>query len=242
MSAALTPAAVSYTIADQERMAAAVNYFAWQARLVKPYLGRRVMEIGCGCGNFTRNILDREAVLALDTDHDCLDRIRHRFPGQNNLRSLLCDADDLRSFDEARSFQADSIVCLNVLEHIEDDRGAVASMASLLPPGGLIVLIVPAFPSLYGPIDRKLDHFRRYRRASMMKLANDCSLEIKKLHYMNFAGFFGWWFNARIAKREIQSAAQIAFYDKMIVPILSRLEAAVAPPFGQSLFAVFRKP
>src|SRR5689334_20951423 len=105
MSATLTPAAVSYNIADQERMAAAVNYFAWQARLVKPYLGRRVMEIGCGCGNFTRTILDREAVLAIDCDADCVARISQWLPAR--FASTCCDAMELDTCVAARTFGAD---------------------------------------------------------------------------------------------------------------------------------------
>jgi ubiquinone/menaquinone biosynthesis C-methylase UbiE len=236
-----SPRPASYNIADQARMAAAVNYFAWQARLVKPELGQRVIEIGCGSGNFTNTLLDRDAVLALDVDPDCIEQIRNRFPDRGNLRSAVCDAADLCS-DEIRRFCPDSVACLNVLEHIEDDRDALTGMASVLPPGGVIVLIVPAFESLYGPIDRNLGHHRRYTRKSIAKLAQDCNLEVRKLHYMNCMGVFGWWFNAHVLRRDRQSEQQIAFFDRFVVPIISRMEAAVLPPLGQSLFVVLRKP
>jgi SAM-dependent methyltransferase len=246
MNAALNPVKpASYNVADQARMAAAVNYFAWQARLVKPELGRRVVEIGCGSGNFTGMLLDHDAVLALDVDPECVERTRQRFPDRGNLSTSVCDASDLvsgsQAFDEVQRFRPDSIVCLNVLEHIEDDLGALNGMASLLPEGGVIALIVPAFAFLYGPIDRNLGHHRRYRRQSIAKLALDCRLRIRKLHYMNFAGFFGWWLNAHVLKREKQSNQQIAFFDRAIVPVLSRMEASVPPPFGQSLFVVLEK-
>jgi SAM-dependent methyltransferase len=247
MSVALDPIRPpSYNVADQARMAAAVNYFAWQARLVKPELGQRVVEIGCGSGNFTGMLLDREAVFALDVDSECIERINQRFRDSSNLRTAVCNASELlveqTPLDEIRQFQPDSLVCLNVLEHIPDDRGTLRGMAAILPPGGVIVLIVPAFESLYGPIDRNLGHHRRYSRASMMKLAQDCGLAIKKLRYMNCAGFFGWWWNARVFKREAQSERQIAFFDRLIVPTVSRIEARVPPPFGQSLFVVLKKP
>lgn len=246
MSVALDPIRpASYNMADQSRMAAAVNYFAWQARLVKPELGRRVLEIGCGSGNFTGMLLDREAVFALDIDPQCIERISQRFRDRGNIRAAVCNASELlgeqRVLDEVRQFQPDSLVCLNVLEHIEDDRGTLRGMAAILPTGGVIVLIVPAFESLYGTIDRNLGHHRRYSRASMMKLAQDCGLTIKKLRYMNSAGFFGWWWNARVFNREAQSERQIAFFDRFVVPIVSRVEARVRPPFGQSLFVVLKK-
>jgi SAM-dependent methyltransferase len=247
MSVALDPIRpASYNVADQARMAAAVNYFAWQARMVKPELGQRIVEVGCGSGNFTGMLLDREAVFALDVDAECIERINQRFRDRGNVRTAVCNASELlieqTPLDEIRQFRPDSVVCLNVLEHIPDDRGTLRGMAAILPPGGAIVLIVPAFESLYGPIDRNLGHHRRYSRASMMKLAQDCGLEIKKVRYMNCAGFFGWWWNARVLKREAQSERQIAFFDRFIVPTVSRIEARVRPPFGQSLFVVLKKP
>jgi SAM-dependent methyltransferase len=240
-----SPTPSSYNVADQARMAAAVNYFAWQARLVTPELGRRVVEIGCGSGNFTGMLLDRDAVFALDVDPECIERIRQRFCDHGNLRTAVCNASELLGeqavADEVRHFRPDSLVCLNVLEHIRDDRGALCGMASLLPPGGVIVLIVPAFESLYGPIDRNLGHHRRYSRASITEVARDCGLGIKKLRYMNCVGFFGWWLNAHVVKREKQSEKQIAWFD-WLAPAISRVEARVPPPFGQSLFVVLKKP
>jgi len=128
------------------------------------------------------------------------------------------------------------------LEHIEDHRSALRGMASVLVPGGAIVLLVPAFQSLYGPIDRNLSHRRRYSRTSLAGLAQGAGLRVEKLHYVNAAGFFGWWINAHIFRRAAQSERQIRIFDRCIVPWMSRLEAVVPPGFGQSLFAVLRKP
>jgi 2-polyprenyl-3-methyl-5-hydroxy-6-metoxy-1,4-benzoquinol methylase len=222
-------------------MAQAKNYFAWQSRLVAPELGRRVVEVGCGLGNFTRTLLNREAVIALDPERDCIERLVERYPNRPNLHALVCDAASHEFSDVAR-FQPDSCVCLNVLEHIPDDRKALAAMASVLPPGGAIVLLVPAFQALYGPIDWNLGHHRRYDRAAIAGLAQATGLLITKLHYVNFAGFFGWWLNSHIFRREAQSERQIAIFDTCLVPVLSRIEGLVRPPFGQSLFTVLRKP
>jgi SAM-dependent methyltransferase len=235
------PSAVSsYTLEDQERMAKAANYFAWQHRLVKRELGRRVLEIGCGIGNFTSLILDREAVLAVDAEPGCIDRLQQRFPDRSNLRALACDV-LAPEFSELRSFLADSCVCLNVLEHIEDDREALRRMASVLAPGGIVILIAPASPILYGPIDKRLGHHRRYTRASISRLAADAGLTVKTAHYLNAIGFFGWWTNAHILKRDAQSPAQIEIFDRYIVPVASRVESLLHPPFGQSLFVVLKK-
>jgi SAM-dependent methyltransferase len=204
-------------------------------------LGRRVLEVGCGLGNFTGTLLDREQVIAIDIEPECVARLKRRYPNRDNLHALVCDVAS-PEFRELARFRPDTCVCLNVLEHVEDDAGALEAMAGVLEPGGVIVLIVPAFPALYGPIDRNLGHYRRYTRGSMRDLAKRTGLTIHNAHYSNFIGFFGWWMNARVFKRDAQSAGQIEFFDRYLVPVLSSLERVVRPPFGQSLVAMLEKP
>jgi len=220
-------------------MAHAKNYFAWQARLILPELGQRVLEVGCGTGNFTQTLLDREAVIAIDNEPACVSRLAERFADRPNLQTRVASPCE-DSFRELAHFRPDSIVCLNVLEHIEDDAGALRNMAAIVPAGCVIVLLLPAFPALYGPIDRNLEHFRRYSVVSLKCLAAGINLTIEKLQYMNLIGFFGWWVNARILQRQAQSTSQIAVFDKWVVPLLSWLESRFPPPFGQSLLAVLR--
>ena len=231
----------SYLLADQERMSKARNYLAWQARLILPELGQRVLEVGCGIGNFTRYLLDREAILAVDVESECVERLQQRYPSRKNLKTFVCGP-DLPSFADLARFHPDSCVCLNVLEHIEDDRKALQAMASILVPGGVIGLFVPAFQGLYGPIDKNLGHYRRYRRRSIKDLAEAAGLRVRKIHYVNLAGFFGWWLSARILRRTALADAQVELFDRVIIPLTSRLETLIRAPFGQSLLAVFEKP
>jgi SAM-dependent methyltransferase len=231
----------AYTVEDQERMAPAVNYVAWQARLVHRELGRRVLEVGCGLGNFTGTLLDREAVIAVDVEPACVDRLKRRYAASPNLQAFVCDVAS-PEFRALARFQPDSCVCLNVLEHTQDDLAALQSMASVLTPGGRIVLIVPAFQALYGPIDHNLGHFRRYSRAGLTRLAHRAGLRLRKARYSNCLGFFGWWTNAHVLRRQAQSAHQIAVFDRYLVPLISVVEAVLPPPFGQSLVAVLERP
>jgi len=231
----VTPDA-TYTLADQELMSRAPNYFAWQSRLVLPHVGRRVVEIGCGIGNFTGMLLDRELVVAIDVEPACVERLRERYPARENLHALVCG--DVSSLGQ---FAPDSIVCLNVLEHVQDDAAMLRDMASILQSGGTIVLLVPAFPALYGPIDRKLGHYRRYTRRSVSSLAERCGLAVRRIRYMNTVGLLGWWWNARVFRREVQSARQIELFDRVVAPLMSRVEDVVPPPFGQSLLAVLER-
>ncbi|HUA61787.1 MAG TPA: class I SAM-dependent methyltransferase [Verrucomicrobiae bacterium] len=235
------PATAEYTLRDQDRMKRARRYFEWQYRMAKAQLGRRVLEIGCGVGNFTDRLLDdREFVIAIDVEPACIAAHRTRFSGRPNLVSHCLDVLSPGVLG-LRAEGPDSVACLNVLEHIADDRGALGRMYDVLPAGGRVVLMVPAFQSLYGPIDEYLGHHRRYNKRSLQRLAERAGFEIRDLRYMNALGFFGWWFNAHVSGRTAQSETQIAVFDALVVPVLSRLERLKAPPVGQSLFAVLQR-
>jgi SAM-dependent methyltransferase len=231
----------AYNVEDQERMARASNYVAWQTRLVHRELGQRVLEVGCGVGNFTGTLLEREAVIAVDVEPACVERLQQRYPDHTNLHAFVCDVAS-PEFHTLSRFRPDSCVCLNVLEHTPDDLEALQAIASVLVPGGSIVLMVPAFQALYGRIDRNLGHFRRYNRGMLHRLALEAGLRLRKAHYSNCPGFFGWWMNAHVLQREAQSARQIEVFDRYLVPLISAVEAVVPPPFGQSLVAVLERP
>jgi SAM-dependent methyltransferase len=223
--------------ADLTRMGRARNYQAWQRGVVEPWLGRRILEYGCGLGNFTATILDRELVVACDTEAPFVEALRQRFPNQRNLQFFAGNTQS-PDFPALASQKLDCCVCLNVLEHVEDDVQALRAIAGVLQPPGFIILIVPAFPALTGPIDKRLQHQRRYTRRSLARAANSAGLGVRHLRYVNLMGFFGWWLNARVLRLEEQSAAQIDFFDRCVVPVMSRVERVVPPPFGQSILAV----
>jgi SAM-dependent methyltransferase len=221
-------------------MARAKNYLAWQSRLILPELGQRIVEVGCGMGNLTGNLLDRELVIASDMGSECIEYLRQRYPRRENLHAVVCEPGS-ETFAELKRFHPDSCLCVNVLEHIEDDRRALAAMASILEPGGVIVLWVPAFQALYGNVDRHLGHYRRYRLPEIVALANAAGLRLKKAHYVNVVGFFLWWSSSHILRQDAWTSGQIESYDRLIAPWLSRLESLVRPPFGQTVFAVLQK-
>ena len=231
----------NYTVRDQQRMEAASRYFQWQYELAEHQIGRRVLEVGCGVGNVTQLLQDRDLVMGIDVEQACVQERALRYAGRANIVTRCLDVLD-PAFTDLERYDFDSIVCLNVLEHVRDDAVALTHMHSVLRPGGRVVLIVPAFESLYGPIDANLGHYRRYSKRHLLQLAGSLGFETAVVHYMNIAGFFGWWFNACVLRKTEQSEAQIRFFDSWIVPVQSKLEALVRPPCGQSIFLVLRKP
>ncbi len=229
-----------YTIADQERMQSAQRYFEWQARIAAAELGRKVLEVGCGMGNFSDHLSDRDLVVGIDVDENCVTRWKERFSNRPHYDGFLLNAED-PEFCDLKRYQVDSIACLNVLEHIDKHELVLKQMWQVLPHGGRVVLMVPAFEALYGEIDARLGHYRRYTRRSLASVAESAGFSLRRLRYMNVVGFFGWWANAKVFKRSEQSAGQIAFFDTYVVPMQARLESWIAPPFGQSIIATLEK-
>ena len=226
---------------DLAQMAKARNYMAWQFQLIKPYLGRSILEIGGGIGNFTTRLADcADRVISIEPNQHCFAKLTEKTVHLKNVTAHHTTAEDLSDLIP-EGYKADTIVCMNVLEHLKDDVLAINTFCRYLKSGGNLVLINPAVPWIFGVIDRKLGHYRRYSKQSTHDLLAATGLKPLKLRYFNFIGVWAWWWNARIAKAESQSNFQIKVFDKLIVPIASRLEALVPLPLGQSLLVVAEK-
>jgi len=236
----LATTTTEYTIADQQRMRAARRYFQWQARISGGELGERVLEVGCGMGNFSDHLHDRKHVVGIDVDENCVAHWKRRFADRPHYTGFRMNAES-PEFRGLKRYEIDSIACLNVLEHIDEHELVLRHMWEVLPAGGRVVLMVPAFEALYGEIDARLGHFRRYTRGSLSAVAESAGFRLRRLKYMNLIGFFGWWANSKIFKRSELSADQIAFFDSYIVPVQSRIEQWISPPVGQSLIATLEK-
>jgi SAM-dependent methyltransferase len=179
-------------------------------------------------------------VIGLDVVEECVSHLRERLGNPPNVEARILDILD-RKFLELKQERPDTIICLNVLEHIRDHRLALKHMRDVLPAGGRAIFLLPAFEALYGPIDERLGHVRRYSKASWRALAETAGFRVLISRYFNFPGFFGWWANAKIFKKEQQSASQIEFFDSKVVPVICKVESWIEPPVGQSIFTVLEK-
>ena len=222
-----------------ERLAAAApRYNAWLIERVLPWVGQRVLEIGAGVGTMSAFLADRERVVLSDTNAGYLERLRARFAGHPHIRveTLRLPATD----GDLQAERLDTIICLNVLEHVRDDELSLATMFQLLQPGGRLVLLVPSLPAIYGTLDRALGHFRRYTRAELRRKYAVAGFRMRHLEYFNMAGIPGWWFTGRVLRRELIPTGSLRWYDALVP--LFRLERFLPWRLGQSLIAVGERP
>lgn len=222
-----------------ERLAAAApRYNRWLIERVTPWVGRRVLEIGAGVGTMSALLVDRERLVLSDTNPQYLARLRARFQGQSQVHvvPLRLPATD----GDLQTERLDTIICLNVLEHVQDDELSLATMFQLLQPGGRLVLLVPSLPAIYGTLDRALGHFRRYTPAELRRKYAAAGFQMRHIEYFNLAGVPGWWFTGRVLKRELIPTASLRWYDALVP--LFRLERFLPWRLGQSLIAVGERP
>ena len=222
------------------RMARLGVYNKWLHDQFDAFLGRRVLEVGSGVGNQTQYFVERDRVIASDIEPHYVQELRGAFGQRSNVR-VASFRFPLSPADRAdlAAEHIDSIVCMNVLEHIEHDRETLTDFAKVLPDGGHLVLLVPAMPSIYGTLDKHLDHFRRYDREPLRQLLTETGFEVETLRYLNQPGVFGWWLNSRVLKRRVIPRAQVGAV-KWIMPWL-RAESRRSPSFGMSLLALARR-
>ncbi len=229
-----------FYVEDLRQMARAQNYQRWQFQMVAPFLGGEVLEIGGGIGNFTPQIASvAKFVTSLEPNEYCFGQLREKIAPLRNAAAYRVTVESLHEVIPAGK-KFDAVVLMNVLEHIKDDRAVLAELKKHLAPAGRIVVLVPAGQWAFGATDTRLGHYRRYSKSYTRPLVAGLEMGIEKMRYYNFVGIWGWWWNAKFARRENQSDAQIRLFDGWIVPVLSRLEKFLPPPVGQSLLFVAR--
>ena len=224
-------------VATLDSLDGARRYTEWIFGLVEPHLGDRILEVGAGHGTFTELLSRRGHVVATDMSARCVEVLRDRYDASPVVE---VDHMDLSTAVTARTF--DSIVLVNVLEHIDDDATALKELYAGLEPGGRLILWVPAFQRLYSDFDRRIGHYRRYHIRGLTHLLDDAGFEVVDARYVNVVGALAWWLVARRLGRTPTAEGGVRLFDRAFVPVLRRIEAGRRPPFGQSVFCVARRP
>jgi SAM-dependent methyltransferase len=210
----------------------------WLYEEIAPHLGQRILEIGCGLGNFARHLTDRELYLGTETSVASIDHVSRAFASHANMLFAVADA-TAPGFADFGRLGIDTVFSLNVFEHIEDHETALRNAARVLQPGGHLILVVPAHMALYGAIDRAIGHYRRYDKRMAADLFDQVGLQVIAQKYINALGALGWGANSRLRRQETPPSGQLQLFN-LLVPALKAVERVVPVPFGISLLTVGR--
>jgi SAM-dependent methyltransferase len=212
----------------------AVNYRRSLLAEFSPHLRGKILEVGAGIGQITRELAtlpNIESIDALEPDSRFYDKLLKQGINGRCICGTVADLEPVPIYD--------GIVCVNVLEHIDDHLDELKKMKQRLKQGGKLCLFVPACPSIYAPIDRSFGHYRRYTSSELRGLLEKTGFQVNQLCYYNSLGFFAWWMNFCVLKKTVFEVGKVKFYDKYLFPLVHALESRLMrPPFGQSLLAV----
>ena len=220
-----------------EDLVSARNYRRWIVDLAKPWLGEDPLEVGSGLGHYAEDWAAAGLrITASEADESRLTALQERFGGDARVavRELAVPITE--------SAEHTAVVAINVLEHIEDDVAALRAFAGLTRAGGRVVLFVPAFMWALGSFDREIGHFRRYTKPTLRRSLQAAGLQVERLHYVNSVGLLAWLLVVRLLRQRPKEGLLLRVFDGLAVPVLRGVESRWRPPFGQSLFAVARKP
>jgi SAM-dependent methyltransferase len=235
---ASSPATAAASDFEFEALQHANNYRDALCAEFGPFLTGDVLEVGAGIGQFTeclRQIPTVRHLVSVEPDSGYCARHREKFKHHQLIEGTVADVPSDSDWD--------SILSVNVLEHIGDDEDELKRYGALLRKNrGALCLFVPARPEIYAPIDHDFGHFRRYTRPELKRKLVAAGFEILKLNYYNCVGYAAWWLNFCVLKKRCFSPGNVLFFDRVIFPMVHAIESKlIRPPIGQSLITVARQ-
>jgi glycosyltransferase involved in cell wall biosynthesis len=202
------------------RLNRAPRFTRWMAETIKPYVGERVLEIGAGTGNLTENLVPRGFYMASDVNSQYLSRLEKLRQTRPYLRVQHTDAARPETYPAE---QFDTVVCLNVVEHLLDDVAALRNIRNALDEHGRAIILVPNGPALFGSLDKVLGHYRRYTREQLIRCCEEAGFRVQGLLKFNRIGAPGWWWNGKVLKRETFGLWQMKLVN-FLVPVVRHID------------------
>jgi glycosyltransferase involved in cell wall biosynthesis len=218
----------------------APRFNRWMYDSVRPWIGSRVAELGVGRGNLSRHIKQHEHVLLTDYRMDYLEPLHEKWRHHPHLEIAKLDMTAREDYESLRAFAPDTVVFLNVLEHIEADRQVLANLFATVPAGCRLVVLVPYNQKLFSEFDRALGHYRRYQRLELEGKMREAGFEVERQFFFNKAGVIVWYVANTLGRQVSLKPWQLRIYNAFTP--LCRVLDRVLPMSGLSTVVVARKP
>src|SRR5688500_1490577 len=232
----------AYAANDLETIEEARRYGEHVFELFRPFIGRRVLEVGAGIGTMSRKLVRAaDLVVGIEPNANCFTRLESAMRGEPKFTLLSCHLEEC-DLDNLRAKQLDTVYCVNVLENIGDDVAALRTFKDLIAPRGHVLIYVPAVQAAYGPLDAELGHHRRYSKRTLRAAFAAAGLDLIRLRYANPIGLIGWMYNSHVTKARHHSLEQVKLFERFVAPWALPLERLIPPPIGSSLVAIGVKP
>jgi len=234
-----------YTGRELESMAVAVNYQRWILGLMRPFIGRTIVECGAGTGSFSALLLQTgpSSLTALEPSVNLFPLLVERLRSVDTARvgrALQATLQDV-SAQIGGSGRPDSILYINVLEHIEDDGQELSSAHGLLKPGGRILLFAPAQRWLMSAMDRQMGHHRRYTKGELVRRCREAGFTVRLAKHVDLPGIVPWWIKYRLMGSTRMESGLVRLYDRAVVPLAQLVEGLIPPPVGKNVIVVGEK-
>lgn len=235
---------VEYTGSDLESMDLAVNYRTWIRDVFAPYLGKYIVEVGAGTGSFSKLLLDgKPESLTLVEPSAMFEKLTKEIDPaaySTELRYFNGTFGDL-VLGDGLAARPDTIVYINVLEHVEDDVAELTQIRETLDDNGKICIFVPAIPFLLSDFDRMIGHFRRYSRRELISKTESAGFRVSLARGFDLPGIFPWLLKYRLMRSLSMEPSMVRLYDRVFVPPIRLAEWVIKPPIGKNLIMVAEK-
>jgi 2-polyprenyl-3-methyl-5-hydroxy-6-metoxy-1,4-benzoquinol methylase len=231
-----------YVGKDLEAMSFAVNYHKWILEEFRPFLGKKLVEVGAGTGSFSELLLqEKPENLALIEPSEMFDFLEQNIAQFDTATSVNYYNTIFSEAAGNLKKKPDTIIYCNVLEHIEDDQGELKKVYETLEPGGHCLVFVPALMALYGAFDEKVGHFRRYTKSELEEKGKSAGFEIVKSKYFDFVGIFPWYVKYKLLRSDSLESGAVTAYDRFAVPVTRQFERLFKFPVGKNILTILKK-
>lgn len=213
------------------------NFRNYWGKAIEPYLGKDVLEVGAGLGSNMKVLINKKAIeryVCIEPDKKLSAQIKNPQPS----KSLEVHTCLLKDLDPKEKF--DSILYIDVIEHIEDAESEVALATQYLKPGGHLIILVPAYNFLFNEFDKAIGHFRRYNK-SMLRNSIPKEMKQEKLFYLDSVGFFASLVNKLFLHQSYPTKKQIQFWDGVMVQFSKVSDLLLFKSMGKSLIGIWKK-